>query len=216
LPQSPGNIGKLKRGHDGKIIRTGPSEIQPDISSETVTTPSTPNDLTPTQPPEQTTRRKRIYSTRLLKNLQSRSDHKTRASRQQIKIDSLLRDVDRARNSGALVDARGLTVREISLFERLQPCRRDVMRHEMEHFQTGQPYASFPQYFYVRGPLNRLFAISGIVKFDASPIRGNEKEMLIKLEKLRRTAPASRTPSNQDRQVAAELALLNSILRASR
>jgi hypothetical protein len=35
LPQSPGNIGKLKRGDDGKIIRTEPSEIQPDISSET-------------------------------------------------------------------------------------------------------------------------------------------------------------------------------------
>jgi len=113
----------------------------------------------------------------LLENLQRQSDHKTRASRQQIEIDALLRDEDRARSSGTLVDARGLTVREIALFGRLQRRRRDVMRHEMECFQSGQPYASFPQYFYVRGPLNRLFAISGIVKFDASPIRGNKKNV---------------------------------------
>ena len=114
------------------------------------------------------------------------------------------------------MDARGLTVREIALFGRLQRRRRDVMRHEMERFRTGQPYASFPQYFYVRGPLNRLFAISGIVKFDASPRRGNKKETLIKLGKLRRAALAPRTPSNQDRQVVAERARLISILRASR
>ena len=101
------------------------------------------------------------------------------------------------------MDTRVLTVREIAWFGRLQRRRRDVMRHEMERFQTGQPYASFLQYFYVRGPLNRLFAISGIVKFDAPPIRGNRKETLIKLGKLRRAALATRTPSNQDRKVVA-------------
>ena len=152
----------------------------------------------------------------MLENLQRRSDHETRASRQQIEINALLRDEARAKSSGALVDARGLTAREIALFERLQRRHRDVMRHEMEHYQTGQPHASFPQYFYVRGPLNRQFAISGIVKFDASPIRGDKKETLNKLEKLRRAALAPRTPSNQDRQVAAELARLISILRAGR
>ena len=157
----------------------------------------------------------KISSTRLLENLQRQSDHKTRASRQQIEIDALLRDEDRARSSGTLVDARGLTVREIALFGRLQRRRRDVMRHEMECFQSGQPYASFPQYFYVRGPLNRLFAISGVIIFDASPIRGNKKETLIKLGKLRRSVLATRTPSNQDRQVVAELARLIFILRAS-
>jgi hypothetical protein len=216
LPQSPGDIGKLRRDHTGKIIRTGPSETQPDISSETVNTPTVPDVLAPTQPPSRPSRPKQIYSTRLLEDLQGQSDHKIRASQQQIEIDALLRDEDRARVSGALVDARGLTVREIALYERLQRRHREVMRHEMEHFQTGQPYASFPQYFYVRGPLNRQFAISGIVKFDAAPIQGDKKETLIKLEKLRRAALAPRTPSNQDRQVAAELARLISVLRAGR
>jgi hypothetical protein len=167
-------------------------------------------------PPGQPTQQKQIYSTRLLENLQRRSDHKARAIRQQIEIDALLKDEDRARSSGALVDSRGLTAREMALFERLQRRHRDLMRHEMEHFQTGQPYASFPQYFYVRGPLNRQFAISGIVKFDESPIQGDKKETLIKLEKLRRAALAPRTPSNQDRQVAAELARLIFVLRAGR
>lgn len=113
------------------------------------------------------------------------------------------------------MDARGPPVREIALFGRLQRHRRDVMRHEIERFQTGQPYASFPQYFYVRGPLNRLFAISGIIKFNVSPIRGNKKETLIKLGKLQRAALAPRTPSNQDRQVVVELARLICSLRAS-
>jgi hypothetical protein len=102
------------------------------------------------------------------------------------------------------------------LLEQLQRRDREVKRHEMEHFQTGQPYASFPQYFYVTGPLNRQFAISGIVIFDASRLLGNKEETLVKLEKLRRAALAPRMPSNQDRQVAAELARLISILRASR
>jgi len=216
LPQSSGDVGKLRRGHDGKIIQTGPSEAQPDIPLETIKIPTTPGILEPAQPSNKPTRRENLYSTRLLDDLQRQSDHETRANRQQIEIDALLRDEDCARISGTPVDARGLTAREIALFERLQHRHRDVIRHEMAHFQTGQPYASFPQYFYVRGPLNQQFAISGIVKFDAAPIRGNKKETLIKLEKLRRAALAPRTPSNQDRQVAAELARLISILRAGR
>ena len=106
----------------------------------------------PAQPPKQPTRRKQIYSTRLLENLQGLSDHMIRANRQQIEIDALLRDEERARSSGALVDTKELSAREIALFERLQRRHRDVMRHEVEHFRTGQPYASFLKYFYVRGP----------------------------------------------------------------
>jgi len=223
LPTSSGDVGKLRRGHDGKIIRTGPSEAQPDISPETINTPIAPGIIrsakppkSPTNPSNKPTRREQRYSTRLLEDLQRHSDHETRANRQQIEIDALLRAEDRARISGAPVDARGLTAREIALFERLQRRHRDVIRHEMAHFQTGQPYASFPRYFYVRGPLNQQFAISGIVKFNATPVPGNKKETLIKLEKLRRAALAPRTPSNQDRRVASELARLITILRAGR
>ena len=46
LPQSSGDIGKLKRGRDGKIVWTGPSEKPPDISSDTVISPSVPNVVT--------------------------------------------------------------------------------------------------------------------------------------------------------------------------
>jgi len=63
-------------------------------------------------------------------------------------------------------------------------------------------------------PLNRTFAISGIVKFDTPPIRDDKKETLIEIEKLRRTALAPQTPHNQDRRVAAELGRFIPILRA--
>ncbi|NKB20617.1 MAG: hypothetical protein GKS01_08970 [Alphaproteobacteria bacterium] len=215
LPPSPGDIGDLKRSNDGKIIRTGPSTSRPNLPRETIETPSH-SDALPFPPLQQPIPKKQTYSTRLLDDLQGHSEHQNRVNRQQIEIDALLRDEARAKSSGAAVDSRGLTVREIALLEQLQRRHREVMSHEMEHFQTGQPFASFPQYFYVKGPLNRQFAISGIVKFDASPVQGNTKVTLIKLERLRRAALAPRTPSNQDRRVAAELARLISILRTGR
>jgi len=216
LPETPGGIGKLKRGEDGKIFRSGPSDREPAIPFEALKKPSTPKNFSPPEQPGRSIPRNQIYNTRILENLQGRSEHESRANRQQIRINAILRDEARAKSDGAPTDARGLTVREIALLGQLQRRDREVKRHEMEHFQTGQPYASFPQYFYVTGPLNRQFAISGIVIFDASRLLGNKEETLVKLEKLRRAALAPRMPSNQDRQVAAELARLISILRASR
>ena len=217
LPPSPELLGKLKRGVDGRIIRTGPSDSRPDFSLEEANkSPSPPAEAEPLRQPQSSTPFGQIYSTRGLDELQGHSDHERRAYRQQIEIDGILRDEARAKKNGASVDTRGLTVREIALLEQLQRRDREVRRHEMAHFQNGQPYAQFPQYFYVTGPLNRQFAISGIVKFDASPVRGDIRETLFKLEKLRRAALAPRTPSLQDRQVAAELALLISTIRAGR
>ncbi len=217
LPPTPGFLGKLKRGADGIIFRTGPAGIRSNVPSEDIDKVSPPSTETrPSKHPHLSTPEERIYSTRGLEELQGQSDHERRADRQQIEIDGILRDEARAKKNGASVDSRGLTAHEIALLEQLQRRDREVRRHEMEHFQNGQPYASFPQYFYVTGPLNRPYAISGIVKFDASPVPGNIRETVIKLEKLRRAALAPRTPSLQDRQVAAELARLISTLRAGR
>tara|TARA_Y100001936_G_scaffold247633_1_gene293841 strand:- start:29787 stop:30572 length:786 start_codon:yes stop_codon:yes gene_type:complete len=220
LPPSPAEIGRLKRGSDGKIIQIGPADTEKvDIPKSVITTPPSPSPNIEAKRPKSITPRlskHHGYNTHLLDHLQNGADHQSRAHRQQIEIDSILRDEARAKKSGAAVDTRGLTAREIALMEQLQRRHREVTRHEMDHFRTGQPYASFPQYYYVRGPLNRQFAVSGIVKFDASLIRGDVSATVFKLEKLRRAALAPRTPSSQDRQIAAELSRLISILKAGR
>ncbi len=83
--------------------------------------------------------------------------------------------------------------------------RRDteVRRHEQAHSAAAGSYAGPASYEYERGPDGRLYAVSGEVSIDTSPL--NDPEATIrKMEIVIRAALAPANPSAQDHAVAAQ------------
>lgn len=84
--------------------------------------------------------------------------------------------------------------------------RRDaeVKAHEMAHVAAGGQYvrggASFE---YQTGPDGKRYAVGGEVSIDTSPISGNPKATIRKMQAVKRAALAPAQPSGQDRAVAA-------------
>ena len=79
----------------------------------------------------------------------------------------------------------------------------EVRRHERAHAAAAGPYASPPNYKYVRGPDGNLYAIDGEVKIDANP-ESSPEGTIQKMEIIIRAAMAPANPSPQDRAVAAK------------
>lgn len=87
--------------------------------------------------------------------------------------------------------------------------RRDqeVRRHEQAHAASAGSYArGGPSFEYQTGPDGKRYAVSGEVNIDTSPISGNPKATIAKMEQVRRAALAPSEPSSQDRAVAAQAA----------
>ncbi len=97
-----------------------------------------------------------------------------------------------------------LTEEQQKEVERLKERDREVRAHEQAHARAGGPYASSPTYEYERGPDGRMYAVSGEVQIDASPIPGNPSATIAKMEIVIRAAMAPAEPSAQDSRVAAE------------
>ena len=81
---------------------------------------------------------------------------------------------------------------------------REVRAHEQAHAAVGGAYASHPHYQYVKGPNGVRYATSGHVNIDVSPVPGDPKATLDKMQTVARAAMAPAQPSAQDRAVAAQ------------
>lgn len=100
--------------------------------------------------------------------------------------------------------ADNLTPEEEVRVRELQQRDAEVRRHEQAHATVGGQYAGAPQYDYERGPDERLYAVSGEVSIDTSPIPGDPQATIAKMQQVRRAALAPADPSPQDQRVAAE------------
>lgn len=79
---------------------------------------------------------------------------------------------------------------------------KEVRSHEQAHAAAGGAYTGPPSYGFEVGPDGKRYAVSGEVSVDLSPIEGNPRATIAKMQKVRSAALAPANPSIQDTRVA--------------
>lgn len=88
---------------------------------------------------------------------------------------------------------------------KLKETDRKVRAHEEAHVRVGgNLIRSRAQFSYDKGPDGKLYAVSGEVSIDTSPIDGDPEATIRKAARVKAAALAPPDPSPQDRAVAAE------------
>lgn len=95
-----------------------------------------------------------------------------------------------------------LSEEDQAVVEELKARDREVRAHEAAHAATGGAYAGSPSYEFERGPDGRQYAVGGQVSIDSSPVSGDPKATIQKMETVKRAALAPAKPSGQDLAVA--------------
>ncbi len=91
-----------------------------------------------------------------------------------------------------------------AVVEKLRARDREVRAHEQAHVSRASGLAKGgPRFTFQRGPDGRLYAVSGRVQLDTSPVPGNPEATIRKAQQIRAAALAPANPSAQDRAVAA-------------
>ena len=99
--------------------------------------------------------------------------------------------------------------------QKLKNRDREVRAHELAHMAAGGQYVtSGAQFSYQKGQDGRLYAIGGEVGIDTSRVPGDPRATLLKAQTVMRAALAPAQPSSQDRQVAANAAVMQQQARA--
>jgi hypothetical protein len=81
---------------------------------------------------------------------------------------------------------------------------RQVRTHEAAHIAAGGQYVRGGVTFqYQKGPDGKMYAIGGEVSIDCSPVRGDPRATVMKMQAVKRAAMAPADPSGQDCAVAA-------------
>ncbi|MFP8966403.1 putative metalloprotease CJM1_0395 family protein [Pokkaliibacter sp. CJK22405] len=88
--------------------------------------------------------------------------------------------------------------------EDLKKRDQEVRAHEQAHASAAGKYGGSPQFEYTRGPDGRLYATSGEVSVDTSPIPNDPQETIEKAQAILKAARAPSEPSSQDNKVAME------------
>jgi len=98
-----------------------------------------------------------------------------------------------------------LSEQDKQVIARLKETDRKVRAHEEAHIRAGgNLIRSRAQYSYEMGPDNKLYAVSGKVSIDTSPVEGDPEATIRKAARIKAAALAPADPSPQDRAVAAE------------
>jgi len=92
---------------------------------------------------------------------------------------------------------------------------REVRQHELAHMAAAGRYGGAATFHYERGPDGKRYAVSGEVPIDLTPVKGDPKATLRKMQQIRRAALSPADPSPRDRQVAAQAAALELQARAA-
>lgn len=91
--------------------------------------------------------------------------------------------------------------------EELQKRDKQVRQHEAAHVAAGGQYIrGSATYTYQTGPDGKQYAVGGEVSIDMSPVAGDPKATVQKMEKVEAAALAPADPSSEDRAVAAQAA----------
>jgi hypothetical protein len=84
---------------------------------------------------------------------------------------------------------------------------REVRAHEAAHAAAGGQYVRGGATFqYQKGPDGKMYAVGGEVSIDCSPVKGDPRATVAKMQAIQRAAMAPADPSGQDRSVAAAAA----------
>ena len=98
---------------------------------------------------------------------------------------------------------------EQRVLQKLKIRDREVRAHELAHMAVGGQYiTSGAQFSYEKGPDGKLYAVAGEVGIDTAKVPGDPRATLLKAQVVARAALAPANPSAQDRNVAAQAAVL--------
>jgi hypothetical protein len=95
-----------------------------------------------------------------------------------------------------------LTEEEQDVVRALANTDREVRAHEQAHAAAGGAHAGAPSYQYQQGPDGKRYAVGGEVSIDTSPVQGDPKATIAKMQQVKAAASAPAQPSGQDRAVA--------------
>lgn len=90
----------------------------------------------------------------------------------------------------------------------LQSRDREVRSHEQAHAAAGGVATGAPSYTFEVGPDGKKYAVEGEVSVDLSPVKGNPRATITKMQKVYNAALAPANPSIQDTRVANRAAQL--------
>jgi hypothetical protein len=101
-----------------------------------------------------------------------------------------------------------LSEAEQEIVDQLQQRDREVRAHEMAHASTGGTVTGAPTYSYEVGPDGKKYAVAGEVSVDLTPVEGDPRATIVKMQKVYNAALAPVNPSIQDTRVANSAAQL--------
>lgn len=102
-------------------------------------------------------------------------------------------------------NAQQLTPEQQREVRRLKRVDRKVRAHERAHMAAGGQYVRGGANFeYTTGPDGNRYAVGGDVSIDTSPVRGDPRATIRKMQTVRSAALAPAEPSAQDRRVASQ------------
>jgi len=85
----------------------------------------------------------------------------------------------------------------------LQKRDQEVRTHESAHAAVGGSVTGAPSFSFERGPDGKNYAVNGEVSVDLSPVSGDPRATIAKMQKVHAAALAPINPSSQDKRVAA-------------
>jgi hypothetical protein len=103
--------------------------------------------------------------------------------------------------------------RQEQAVQELQQRDRDVRAHEHAQAAAAGSLASSPTFTYQVGPDGRLYAVSGDVKIDTTPVAGDPAATLRKAQQIEQAAFAPGDPSPEDRRAAVMASVMASRAR---
>lgn len=93
---------------------------------------------------------------------------------------------------------------ELAVINELKSTDREVRAHESAHVAAGGQYVQGGASFeYKTGPDGKRYAVGGEVQIDTSAVPDDPQATIEKMEVVKRAALAPKSPSSQDRSVAA-------------
>lgn len=96
----------------------------------------------------------------------------------------------------------GLTQEQIAVVRELSQRDREVRTHEQAHAAAGGSTTGAPSYSFETGPDGKKYAVDGEVSVDLSPVKGDPRATITKMQKVYNAALAPAQPSIQDKRVA--------------
>lgn len=99
-------------------------------------------------------------------------------------------------------DGKQLDFAEQKILNELQQRDREVRSHERAHAATGGATTGAPSYSFEVGPDGNKYAVEGEVSVDLSPVKGNPRATIAKMQKVHNAALAPANPSIQDTRIA--------------